>query len=77
MVISKSQTRIGRMLKTVLYELRSHAPFTLFGTLTGMIILWNWFGFLATVNKISPRGARAAEHVGIAFPHDHGVGYRS
>ena len=40
MVISKSQTRIGRMLKTVLYELRSHAPFTLFGTLTGMIILW-------------------------------------
>jgi hypothetical protein len=28
------------MFKTVLYELRTHAPFTLLGTLTGMIILW-------------------------------------
>ncbi|MBN1382166.1 MAG: hypothetical protein JXA41_10850 [Deltaproteobacteria bacterium] len=28
------------MLKTILYELRSHAPFTLFGTLTGFIIMW-------------------------------------
>ena len=28
------------MFKTVLYELRAHAPFTLLGTLTGMIILW-------------------------------------
>ncbi|HOG07378.1 MAG: hypothetical protein M0P04_03700 [Syntrophales bacterium] len=28
------------MFKTVLYELRAHAPFTLMGTLTGMIILW-------------------------------------
>ena len=28
------------MFKTVLHELRAHAPFTLLGTLTGMIILW-------------------------------------
>ncbi len=28
------------MFKTVLHELRAHAPYTLLGTLTGMIILW-------------------------------------
>ncbi|MBN2438236.1 MAG: hypothetical protein JXL20_06490 [Deltaproteobacteria bacterium] len=27
------------MFKTILYELRAHAPFTLFGTLTGIVIM--------------------------------------
>jgi len=29
-----------KMFKTISYELKAHAPFTLFGTLTGIMILW-------------------------------------
>lgn len=40
MVSKASQTENAGMLKTILYELKSHAPFTLFGTLSGFLIMW-------------------------------------